>query len=166
MGFVRLELTFLEIARRRACAAEMLVLVGACTQDNAMPRSLFVGLGPRGDVSEAELRKAIEAVCPVVDVRIRGSCAFVDVATEEEGQRVIDKCSGTTINASRLSIQWSHSGKGSGPVPVRSELRRKRSRSRSSRRDRSRSRDRSRHDRKSSRRDRSRSRRRRSPSRD
>jgi hypothetical protein len=67
--------------------------------------SLFIGLGPNGDVTEEELRKHFYAVAPPQDVRMRGSIAFVDADNAADADLYIEKLNGTHINTSRLLVK-------------------------------------------------------------
>lgn len=70
--------------------------------------SLFIGLGPNGDVTEDALKKKLEETIRVAGpVRMRGSCAFCDVETYEDGDKAIKELNGSYIETSRLSVQWS-----------------------------------------------------------
>ena len=68
---------------------------------------IFIGLGPRGDITEDDLKARIEQVAPIKALRMRGQCAFLDCETEEDARKVIESLDQQTINTSRLSVQYS-----------------------------------------------------------
>jgi hypothetical protein len=79
---------------------------------------LFVGLGPKGaDITEQAIKAKLEETgIPVLDVRKRGTAAFVDVATADQAEQVISQMNGQFIGESRLSVNLS---KAAGGAPRR-----------------------------------------------
>ncbi len=138
--------------------------------------SLFIGLGPKGEyMTEDEIRAKLEESVPVTAIRKRGTCAFADVATEDQADKLIADMNGQYIGEARLSVQMSKDRRNAparrddGRRPDDKDDRRRRDdsrdRDRKERRRRDDSRDRDSRDRKERRRDDSRDRRRRrSPS--
>ncbi|KAG8345854.1 hypothetical protein ERJ75_000753900 [Trypanosoma vivax] len=87
------------------------------------PVALFIGLGPAGgSISDKELRNKLEEVCPVIDFRRRGQCAFIDVRDMSHAQRLIQELNNHYMGDCRLSIQHSRENK-SGRGSMRSEKR-------------------------------------------
>lgn len=79
------------------------------------PASLFVGLGPAGrSVTEDELRSKLEEAAPVKGIRHRGECAFVDVDSVADAERIISTLRGTMIGQCRLSVQFSKDSRRGG----------------------------------------------------
>eukprot|EP00331_Platyophrya_macrostoma_P000639 CAMPEP_0176406104 /NCGR_PEP_ID=MMETSP0127-20121128/692_1 /TAXON_ID=938130 /ORGANISM="Platyophrya macrostoma, Strain WH" /LENGTH=233 /DNA_ID=CAMNT_0017785205 /DNA_START=35 /DNA_END=738 /DNA_ORIENTATION=+ len=77
------------------------------------PTSLFVGLGPKGrSVTEDELRSKLEEAAPVKGVRHRGECAFVDVASPADADRIMQMMRGAMLGECRLSVQLSKENRG------------------------------------------------------
>ena len=74
--------------------------------------TLFFGLGPAGDVTEELLKAKCEEVAPVTELRMRGRCAFIDVADDETAQKMVAALNNEHINSSRLSVQVSHASAG------------------------------------------------------
>ena len=130
--------------------------------------NLFIGLGPNGvRVTEDELKARIVEISPILAIRKRDMCAFVDVASTEDGEKIIEKLNNVVINEARLNVQWSKSDRDrqrGGPPGGGRDRERRRDDSRDRRRDDSR--DRRRRDSRDRRRDDSRDRRRRDDSRD
>jgi RNA recognition motif-containing protein len=72
------------------------------------PVALFIGLGPQGgSVSEDELRQKLEEAAPIIAIRRRGECAFVDVASSSDAERMISTLRGAMVGPCRLSVQYS-----------------------------------------------------------
>jgi hypothetical protein len=71
--------------------------------------SLYFGLGPRREIGEDDLKRRIEEVCRVVDMRFRGTCAFVDVASQGDASRCVAVLNGSMIGDSRLNVQMARS---------------------------------------------------------
>lgn len=72
------------------------------------PVALFIGLGPQGgSVSEDELRQKLEEAAPITAIRRRGECAFVDVASAADADRMISQLRGAMVGPCRLSVQYS-----------------------------------------------------------
>lgn len=73
----------------------------------AMP-TLFLGLGPRGDISEKQLLDKLEQIGPVEKLRYRSTCAFCDVA-RDVGEKVIKNLNATFIGSTKISVNWEES---------------------------------------------------------
>ena len=67
--------------------------------------SLFIGLGPNGDVTEGELQAHFAEIAPPGEVRMRGSIAFVDARNAADADKYISQLNGTYINSSRLFVK-------------------------------------------------------------
>lgn len=88
--------------------------------------SLFVGLGPNGrDIKEDQLKEFLEQYAPVASVRVRGTCAFADVETDEDAQKLITEANDQHLGVARLSVQLSRpkgghaaAPRGNGPVSL------------------------------------------------
>eukprot|EP00796_Vickermania_ingenoplastis_P010138 gene10138-7096_t len=103
-------------------AAERSAAQGDATTSNTNEYiSLFIGLGPaaRG-VRQEDLFKFLKSNAldenQVVEVRLRGRCAFADIATDEEAQHLISKLDGTMfLDNVRLTVQVSHNKRDEKP---------------------------------------------------
>lgn len=70
--------------------------------------SIFIGLGPNGsDITETQLREYLEQHVPIQSIRCRGTCAFADVETDADAQKLIDAANDQYLGAARLSVQVS-----------------------------------------------------------
>jgi RNA recognition motif-containing protein len=70
--------------------------------------SVFVGLGPNGrDITEEALREFLEKSVPIGSIRVRGTCAFADVETDEDAQKLIAEANDQHLGSARLSVQLS-----------------------------------------------------------
>jgi hypothetical protein len=67
--------------------------------------TLFIGLGPRGDVTEEVLQEKLDQICPT-KLRFRGACAFCDVA-ESDAERLIKALNGTYVKGTKLAVKLS-----------------------------------------------------------
>eukprot|EP00758_Cryptobia_borreli_P016299 Tbor_TRINITY_DN6098_c2_g2::TRINITY_DN6098_c2_g2_i3::g.10405::m.10405 len=119
-----------------------------------MPFSLFIGLGPRREVTEDDIYNAVSRITRVLAIRMKGACAFCDVASMSDADRVVEKLDGIMIRETRLTVQLSHRN-------TRGGHRRGERRIREDSRDRRRDVSRNRYDRRDRRRDDSREKRRR-----
>lgn len=72
--------------------------------------SVFIGLGPAAyTISDETLRQRLEEVAPVIGLRIRGHCAFADVQSVEDAERLVAELDGKLIGEARMSVQISRS---------------------------------------------------------
>lgn len=71
------------------------------------PVSVFLGLGPRGDITEQILKERIEEVCQLVSLRMRERFAFADCASMADAEALVQKLNGVRINSSTLTVQIS-----------------------------------------------------------
>ena len=77
---------------------------------------LFVGLGPQGgNITEQAIKaKLEESGIALLDVRKRGTAAFVDVANADQAEQVISKMNGQFIGEARLAVNLSNGGSRGG----------------------------------------------------
>lgn len=69
---------------------------------------IFVGLGPAGSsVSDSELRRKLEEYAPLAAYRRQGQCAFIEVPSPGQAERLIAEANGQYIGDCRLSVQYS-----------------------------------------------------------
>lgn len=73
--------------------------------------TLFIGLGPRNEVSEADLLAKLDEVDKIDALRMRGECAFCDVASTAIGDGIIRSLHGVFIKSTKLNVQWSGDGR-------------------------------------------------------
>lgn len=76
--------------------------------------SLFIGLGPRRDVTERDLWEEIDRLVPVRGIRMRDTCAFVDVENIDDAHYVQRKLNNVFVRDSRLSVQLSKTARHEG----------------------------------------------------
>lgn len=94
------------------------------------PISLFIGLGPAArTVRQDELRSFLQskAMNPenVLEVRLRGRCAFADIRTTEESNHLISQLDGQMFeDRVRLAVQVSKHKKDERPAAMMRERRR------------------------------------------
>lgn len=86
--------------------------------------SVFIGLGPRRDVQERDLWEEVDRLVPVRSIRMRGTCAFVDVDNLDDAHYVQRKLNGIFIGESRLSVQLSNRDSGADRTTDRRDDRR------------------------------------------
>lgn len=79
--------------------------------------SVFIGLGPAAyTISDETLRQRLEEVSPVIGLRIRGHCAFADVQSVEDAERLVTELDGKLIGEARMSVQISRSREKTRPT--------------------------------------------------
>lgn len=72
-------------------------------------QELFIGLGPKGaSITDEEIQKRLEAICPAKIVRRRDQCAFVEVQSRQDAEELIDKLHNEYIGEARISVQVAH----------------------------------------------------------
>jgi hypothetical protein len=71
-----------------------------------MALTLYVGLGPKGvNLDEATILQKLQEVCPILSIRKRGTCAFVDVESQADADTLITDLTGQYIGECRLAIR-------------------------------------------------------------
>lgn len=87
--------------------------VSGGSRSSGMP-SLFVGLGPAGSsIPDQDIRSKLEEAVPLTAFRRHGQCAFIEVATPEDAERLISSMNNQYIGEARLSVQYSRDGNSS-----------------------------------------------------
>eukprot|EP00672_Neobodo_designis_P026000 CAMPEP_0174851722 /NCGR_PEP_ID=MMETSP1114-20130205/23555_1 /TAXON_ID=312471 /ORGANISM="Neobodo designis, Strain CCAP 1951/1" /LENGTH=101 /DNA_ID=CAMNT_0016086277 /DNA_START=35 /DNA_END=337 /DNA_ORIENTATION=- len=76
--------------------------------------TVFIGLGPRGEITEQMLRDRIEQVCDAT-IRYRGACAYCDLPTHDDVTRVIKALNGVYIGNSKVVVKLADDGQNDAP---------------------------------------------------